>query len=84
MAKAKRTHSDEWIRIVSEKLKTMRKEKGYSSYETFALDHGLDRKQYWRVEKGANITLKTLIKILEVHKTDLPAFFKEISKEPKL
>jgi hypothetical protein len=83
MAKAKRPQGEEWIRIVSEKLKEMRIGKGYTSYETFALDHGLDRKQYWRVEKGANITLKTLIKILEVHKIDLPGFFKELARHGK-
>ena len=60
----------------------MRKE-NYSSYESFALDHDLDRKQYWRVENGSNITIRTLIKILAVHNKDLPTFFKEIEVSKK-
>lgn len=78
MAKSKKLSSDEWIELISVKLKELRKDLGYTSYETFALDHGLDRKQYWRIENGSNITIKTLIKILEIHDRDLALFFKEI------
>jgi transcriptional regulator with XRE-family HTH domain len=84
MGKAKKVKDEEWILLISERLKQLRKEKGYSSYETFALDHGLDRKQYWRVENGANITLKTLIKILAAHKRELPSFFREIELYRKI
>jgi transcriptional regulator with XRE-family HTH domain len=82
MGKSKKLESDEWIIIISKRLKELRKEMGYSSYENFALDHDLDRKQYWRVENGSNITIRTLIRILTVHKKGLPEFFKEI-KNPK-
>ena len=77
MGKSKKTDADEWIVLISQKLKEMRKEK-YSSYENFALDHGLDRKQYWRIENGSNTTIRTLVKILELHKKDLATFFREI------
>lgn len=66
------------VKIISEKLKRLRVESGYSSYESFAHDHNLDRKQYWRVENGANITLKTLVNILEIHKVSLKSFFSDI------
>lgn len=79
MGKSKKADADEWIVLIAQKLKEMRKEK-YSSYENFALDHGLDRKQYWRVEKGSNITIKTLVKILDLHKKDLVTFFNEIEE----
>lgn len=82
MGKPKKIDSDEWIELISKKLKELRKEKN-SSYENFALDHGLDRKQYWRVEAGANITIKTLIKILAIHKQDLSTFFKELEQLKK-
>ncbi len=78
MATSKKLDSDEWIVLISEKLKELRKDMGFTSYETFALDHGLDRKQYWRIENGSNITIKTLVKILNIHKRDLAGFFKEI------
>lgn len=32
------------------RFKQLRKEKGYSSHETFAYDHGLDRAQYGKIE----------------------------------
>ena len=63
---------------VAEKLKNLRKEAGYSSYETFALDNDLDRKQYWRAENGSNLTLKSLISILNKHKISLEEFFKSL------
>ncbi|HCW07522.1 MAG TPA: hypothetical protein DGG95_09190 [Cytophagales bacterium] len=78
MAKVKKLSSDEWIFLISNRLKDLRKGLGYTSYETFALDYGLDRKQYWRIENGSNITIRTLVKILEIHEKDLIVFFKEI------
>jgi transcriptional regulator with XRE-family HTH domain len=62
------------ITKISLAIKKLRKEKGYTSYENFALEFGLDRKQYWRVEEGANITLKTLLKILKCHDLTLKEF----------
>jgi hypothetical protein len=59
------------------KLKNLRKLKGFSSYEDFAIEKDLDRKQYWRIENGSNITLKTLLKLLEIHKISLKDFFNE-------
>ena len=75
--KSSRTE-EEWIKHIATKLKELRKSKGYSSYETFALDNGLDRKQYWRAESGSNLTLRSLIKILSIHNHDLITFFKEL------
>ncbi len=66
------------ISQISEKLKEIRLSKGYSSYETFAFENELNRVQYWRIESGKNITLKTLIKILEIHKISLEEFFKDL------
>ena len=63
---------------IANRLKKLRIQKGYSSHETFAWDHNLNRVQYWRIEKGNNITLKTLIAILDIHKISLSDFFKDI------
>ena len=63
---------------VSKKIKELRIIKGYSSYETFANDFELDRKQYWRIENGSNITLKTLDKILIIHSISVSDFFKDL------
>lgn len=62
---------------IGSKIKKLRKDKGYSSYETFANEYELNRVQYWRVEKGQNITMKTLLKILSIHGLSLKEFFKD-------
>ena len=66
------------IKKISLAIKNLRKDKGFTSYENFAVEFGLDRKQYWRIEEGANITLKTLITILDCHGMTLKDFFKKL------
>jgi transcriptional regulator with XRE-family HTH domain len=68
-------NADSVIQDVARRLKALRVEKGYSSYEKFALDHDLDRKQYWRAENGSNLTLKSLHRILNIHRITLGDFF---------
>ena len=60
---------------IGEKIKELRVKAGYNSYENFAHDNELDRKQYWRIENGSNITIKSLIKILQLHNKSLKDFF---------
>ena len=64
------------IKKVAQKIKQLRKEKGYTSFQSFAFEHELNRVQYWRVEAGENITLKTLLRILAIHNLSLEEFFK--------
>jgi hypothetical protein len=66
---------DPRIMEIAHKLKRLRIQKGYSSHESFAWDNDLNRVQYWRIEKGANITIKTLLSILDIHKISLKEFF---------
>ena len=66
------------IESIAKKIRALRIQKGYSSHEAFAWDHNINRVQYWRIEKGANITLKSLITILEIHKISLSTFFEDI------
>lgn len=63
---------------IADKIKALRIEKGYSSHENFAWDYDINRVQYWRIEKGSNITIKTLLTILDIHKVSLSDFFKDI------
>ena len=57
-------------------LSMLRIKMGYSSIKDFALDHNLSLIQYWRIEKGkANITIKTLIKLLAIHRLSIEDFF---------
>lgn len=59
------------------KLKKLRIEKGFTSYENFAYENDLSRIQYWRMEKGTNFTIKNLLKILEIHGISIEEFFSE-------
>ncbi len=62
---------------VAKKLEQLRLEKGYTSYENFAIEHGISRMQYWRMEKGTNFTFESLLKILDAHQISLKEFFDE-------
>ena len=71
---------DHRINLIARRIKSLRVEAGYSSYEVFAESHSMDRKQYWRVEEGANLQLTTLFRILDAHKITLKEFFEGIEE----
>jgi hypothetical protein len=66
----------EQLQKIGEKLRQLRIDKGYSNYENFAYDNGLNRANYGRYEKGANLRISTLISILECHGLTLDDFYK--------
>lgn len=67
------------IQEIADKLKQLRIDAGYTSYENFAWDNGINRMQYWKMEKGeTNFTMKSLHRVLEAHKMSLDEFFKGI------
>lgn len=69
---------------IGAKLTYLRKKKGYSSHEDFAYDFELPRVQYWRIEKGkANITIKSLCRLLAIHDLSVEKFFFEMYQEYK-
>jgi transcriptional regulator with XRE-family HTH domain len=66
---------------IGEKMAELRRQKGYSSHETFAYDYEMSRVQYWRIEKGkTNLTLKSLMRLLEIHNVNLKEFFNSLPK----
>lgn len=57
-------------------LAELRIKKGYPTIKSFVERHDLPEIQYWRIEKGkANITLKSLSKILHIHRLTIRDFF---------
>ena len=67
------------LEIMGNKLRELRIRKGYTSYETFAFDNEINRMQYWRMEKGlSNMSMATLLRVLEVHKMSLKDFFADL------
>lgn len=73
---ANKTDMDERIIDIANRIKELRIEKGYSSYENFAWENDIPRIQYWRMERGTNFTIKTLLRILDAHNITLEEFFR--------
>lgn len=69
------------LQKIGNKLKELRLEKGYVSAEFFAWEHKIPRVQYWRMEKGTNFTMTSLLKILDAHNMTLKEFFSDIGVE---
>jgi predicted transcriptional regulator len=67
---------DKRIIAIAKKLKQLRKNKGYTSYENFAWDNEIPRVQYWRMEKGTNFTIRTFLRVLDAHNLTLKEFLR--------
>ena len=68
---------DKRIVLIGNRIKDLRKSKGYTSAEIFAYDNNLSRVSYWRMEHGYNITMQSLLKILDIHNISLVEFFSD-------
>jgi hypothetical protein len=79
---AKINFQEKNIKKIAEKVKQLRIDKGYSSYENFAYENDLSRVQYWRLERGTNFTINYLLRVLEIHKMSLSDFFSDIDFKP--
>ena len=61
---------------IGEELSQLRMKKGYNTVLNFAIEHKLPPNQYWKIENGkANITIKTLLRLLAIHRVSLEDFF---------
>ena len=76
-------YSEKQLQNFGERLKQIRKQKGYSNYEHFAYQNGFNRVQYGRYENGANISLKTLFKLMKAFDMSLEEFFSEGFEQPE-
>ncbi|MFK7934529.1 MAG: helix-turn-helix domain-containing protein [Saprospiraceae bacterium] len=68
---------DLFLKQVGQHLKERRLEQGTHSKEGFAYSNGLGRSQYDKYEKGGNMYLDTLLRILLVHNIKFDEFFAE-------
>lgn len=74
--KAKETEKEVLIRL-GVRIKALRVNAGFHSQETFSYASGVPKAQYSRYEKGSNITMLSLQKILKFHKISWENFFSE-------
>lgn len=64
------------LQVIGKRLRELRIEKGYSSYDLFTWEHKLPRATYAQMERGNNFTLATLMRVLKVHGLTLEEFFR--------
>ena len=62
---------------VAARLRELRKEKGFSNYEKFSNKYNLNRSQVGKYERGANMNLLSLVRILTALDVSLNEFFSE-------
>jgi len=63
------------IKKIGERIKQFRIERGHSSYEIFAFEHDIDRSQYGKYERGADMRLSSLIKVFSALDVTFEEFF---------
>jgi transcriptional regulator with XRE-family HTH domain len=61
---------------IGEGLTHLREKKGFDTLTNFAIRYDLPPNQYWKIENGkANMTIKTLLKLLAIHGITVEEFF---------
>ena len=69
---------DSRLSQIGNRVRALRKVNTSLSAEDFANEKGFDRVQYSRIENGANITMKTLLKVVDAHNMTLKEFFSDL------
>lgn len=72
---------DERMIAIGDTFRKMRKDAGYSNYDMIAYDLDMSRNQISRIERGENITLSTLLFMLDAHGMSLAEFFKNFTEK---
>ena len=65
------------VLLLAERIKQLRKERGYSSQETFAYDNDYTLSYYSRIERGEDIRFTSLVKVCKALGVNLKAMFSE-------
>jgi transcriptional regulator with XRE-family HTH domain len=65
------------VLLLANRIKQLRKQAGYTSYEIFAYDHHITRSQWGRYERGEDIRFTSLVRICNMFRITLEEFFSE-------
>ena len=71
--------NQEQLEKIGNRIKQLRLKAGYTSAEKFAYEHGIDRTQYARYERGEDMRITSLLKVVAAHGLSLQDFFKIVS-----
>ncbi len=65
------------LKKMGARIKALRIKHGYTSYEYFAYDHNISCAQFGRYEKGQDLRVSSLIKIVNAFNISLQEFFEQ-------
>jgi hypothetical protein len=67
----------EYHRQLGERIRQLRKSKGYKNHESFAYEHGFARAQFGSYERGSGMSFATIVRIAAAMEMTLAEFFSE-------
>ena len=76
--------TDEYLEKLGKRIKSLRKEQGYTNYEHFAYKHEINRVQYGRYENGKDLRFSSLLKIIKAFGMTPSEFFSEGFENDKI
>ena len=76
MPKRKKDKPEE-VMLLGQRIKQLRKKKGYTSQETFAYDNDYTLSYYSRLERGEDIRFTSLVRVCKALDVDFETFFSE-------
>jgi transcriptional regulator with XRE-family HTH domain len=68
---------EEELKKIAERLKYLRKKKGYTNMDIFAYEHGFGRAQYGRYENGQDLRFTTIVRLANCFGMSIQEFFSE-------
>lgn len=76
-SKQKQLEINNELQKLGNRIKALRLERGYTSYEHFAYAHDISRAQFGRYERGLDLRYSTLIRIINAFEITVEEFFGE-------
>lgn len=65
------------LKKLGDRIKQLRIQKGYTSYEYFAYEKNISRAQYGRYEKGEDLRYSSLVKVVKAFDMSMHEFFSD-------
>ena len=65
------------LQNIGKRMQELRKKKGFKNYEIFAYENDLPRAQYGRYERGQDLKVSSLLKVLKGFDITLKEFFSD-------
>lgn len=69
--------TDQELLKLGDRIKKLRIKKGYTSYEIFAFENGINRAQFGRYERGEDLRYSSLLKVCDALGVTIKEFFSD-------